>query len=590
MKVRYVSFLLFFASWLLAGNIFAGNNKTPLPADRAFIFSTTIQTPGTVQASWNIAPGYYLYRERLSFQFAPQTTVDIRLPQGEQKINANKRTEEVYEGALNIPIVFPSGVSKVKMSVDYQGCSVHGFCYPPTHQTITLNVNGAPPNAAEKFQALLTNQNSVRDLFHTQSLSVMLLIFAGLGLLLAFTPCVLPMIPILTSIIVGHKQPVTTKKAFFLSTTYVLGASVTYAIAGLIAASMGSSLQAWLQQPWIIAVVSGLFVVLSLSLFGVYDLRLPAYWQNRITAVSRKQEGGTYAGAFIMGMVSTLIVSPCVTAPLVGVLMYIAQTGNLALGAGALFALGIGMGIPLIILGVSAGKWLPKRGPWMIIVQKIFGLLMLGMALWLLSRVASLTTIIAFCGVLMFATAIYFGAYLSKQDDAKDWYHRAGWSFALLATLLMFTVAVPNVLQIFTNQSALQKITDLESFTVVHSIADLDKQLSLARAAGKPVMLDFYADWCESCVAMEKNVFSMPDVKKSIDSFILLRADLSENTAADEALLKNYEVIAPPTVLFFNDQGKEVNSHRIVGELSANEFMSRVNTFFTASCDKSVTC
>ncbi|MCW5584073.1 MAG: protein-disulfide reductase DsbD, partial [Gammaproteobacteria bacterium] len=460
---------------------------------------------------------------------------DVRFPQSQLKQNPNHIGEEVYSGQVTIPVALQTMNQQIQLSVDYQGCSERGFCYPPMSKTYQLDLTNHAALPAQgdhhlsafysSFRALLTDQNDVHHLFSSQSLGVMLLIFAGLGLLLAFTPCVLPMIPILTSIIVGHKQPVSTKKAFLLSSTYVLGASITYAMVGIVAALMGNSLQAWLQQPWIIAMVSILFVILSLSLFGLYDLRLPRYWQNHITAISRKQEGGTYIGVFIMGIVSTLIVSPCVTAPLVGVLMYIAQSGNVVLGAGALFVMSVGMGMPLIAIGVSTGKWMPRRGPWMNAVQKTFGVLMLCMAAWLFSRVVSFP-----------------------------------------------------------------ESTAASSFVVVHNEKDLHQQLINAQALRKPVLLDFYADWCESCVSMDKKVFNEPSVRHVLNQFVLLRADLSANNADDAALLKTYNVIAPPTVLFFNHQGQEVNSHRIVGELSAQEFMTRINTFITASCDKKVTC
>lgn len=521
MRVKFA--LICLMIWMTVGQAFAVTK--PLPADQAFALSVSMDNANKVNVHWQIAKDYYLYRQKIHFDFEPKVAADFQLPPGQLK----KDEHEVYTGDVNIPVALNTQMKTVQFKVDYQGCSDKGFCYPPMQQVMTLNLAANSVMPVNSLSSLLTDQNSVRDLLGSQSLGVMLLIFGGLGLLLAFTPCILPMIPILTSIIVGHKQPVSTKKASLLSSTYVLGSALTYAAAGMIAASMGGSLQVWLQQPWIIALVGGLFILLSLSLFGVYDLRLPGKLQNRITAISRKQQGGTYAGAFVMGMVSTLIVSPCVTAPLVGVLMYIADSGNMALGAGALFAMGIGMGIPLILIGTSAGKWLPKRGRWMILVQKAFGVLMLGMALWMFSRVYAVAN-----------------PYSDVQTNS--------------------------------------------SFTLVHNMQDLNHQLMIAQASGKPVILDFYADWCESCVDMDKNVFSMQDVLHGLNKFVLLRADLSRNTAADEDLLRNFDVIAPPTVLFFNNQGQEVNSHRIVGELNAKDFMTRINTFITASCDKKMTC
>lgn len=596
---------------LFAMPVFAMANTNPLPAYEAFPFSATVENSHTIHVHWQIAKDYYLYKQKLRFTFEPQVEADIQWPQGKIQQDSGRSPYEIYMGEVTIPITLHTQTQQVRLDVNYQGCSDKGFCYPPRQDSILIDLatqtvttvsdvaKKAMAQAASQSQeshasltSLLTNQNGVKEILASQNMGMLLLIFAGLGLLLAFTPCVMPMIPILTSIIIGHKQPVSTRKAFLLSSTYVLSSSLTYAAAGVLAAYMGSSLQAWLQQPWIIAIVSGLFVLLSLSLFGVYDLRLPNRWQNRITAISRKQEGGTYIGVFIMGMVSTLIVSPCVTAPLVGVLMYIAESGNMALGAGALFIMGIGMGIPLIVIGMTAGKWLPKRGPWMTGVQQIFGLLMLGMAMWLLSRVYSLSVIIVFCAVLFVAAAIYFGVYRTRFEGRHTLNRMMGTISGIAGVLLLITVSVPSLMNTTVNAFTTTQLSVVEAnkFTIVHNMEELNKQLSLAQSSGKPVILDFYADWCESCVVMDKNVFSVPEVLNSLSHFVLLRADLSQNSAADADLLKNYDVIAPPTVLFFNDHGQEVNSHRIVGELNANEFLSRINTFITASCDTKVTC
>lgn len=587
--------LMLIALWVVSSATLAAERGKPLSADKAFAFTTTIDSTRTMSVKWQIAPGYYLYRQRIHFAFTPNLKAQIHFPQGKIQQDRGHDPYEVYAGDISIPIVFQTEVQKVQLKVDYQGCSERGFCYPPAHQTVMLDFTNKllpqnnqvkpPPQFQGSLQTLLTDQNGVRDLLNSQRLSVMLLLFAGLGFLLAFTPCVLPMIPILTSIIVGHKQPVSTGRAFLLSSTYVLGSSITYALAGMMAASMGSSLQAWLQQPWIIGMVSGLFILLSFSLFGMYELRLPRYWQNRITAISHKQQGGTYLGVFVMGAVSTLIVSPCVTAPLVGVLMYIAESGNIMLGAGALFAMGIGMGLPLIVIGVSTGKWLPKRGPWMKLIQYLFGIMMLGMALWLLSRVFATIALLKWGAMLLIGVALFFGFYQSQLEEPRVQNRRIAWKTGLTGVFLMVLINTP-----FVRNSISSHDIASRSFKIVHNVADLDQQLLIAQASHKPVMLDFYADWCESCIVMDKKVFSLPDVINSLNHFVLLRADLSKNNTADELLLKQYDVVAPPAVLFFNNHGREVNSHRIVGELNPQEFMTRINTFITASCDTKVTC
>lgn len=584
--------MLFIACF--ATTLFAGANRKPLSPEQAFVLTVKSTQSHKVTAQWDITPGYYLYRQRLHISLVPNTDAEILYPQGQIKQDANRGRYEVYTGKLIIPILLQKSVASTQLNIEYQGCSENGFCYPPVHKNIVLNFNDqttATPTLLNtshtSLQTLLTDQNGVRALFGSQHFFIMLLIFTGLGLLLAFTPCVLPMVPILTSIIVGHKQAVTTKKAFLLSASYVLGASITYAIAGIIAALMGNSLQAWLQQTWIIALVSGLFVLLAFSLFGFYDLNLPRYWQNRISLLSGKQKSGTLMGVFIMGMVSALIVSPCVTAPLVGVLMYIAETGNVVLGASALFMMGIGMGIPLLLVGTSAGKLLPKSGPWMQAMKKIFGVLMLGMAIWLLARVAAPATLIIFCGMILLGIAFYLSITLARRFEQRTWLRPFGYATALLSIVFMISgIATPHVL----NGWIASRNELAHSFTVVKDIAELNKQLANAIASNKPVLLDFYADWCESCIIMDKKVFNDPAVKQALKDFILLRADLTDNNAADEAIIKKFDIVAPPTVLFFNNQGHEVNKYRIVGEMDEKEFTTRLNTFITASCDKNLHC
>lgn len=594
MSVKKSVAWLYLCLWVFLINTFAVShvfaNATPLPIDQAFISRVVFNSPESISAEFTIAPGYYLYSERLRLTFDPPISTNIRYPQGETKYDAHRGKYSVYMGKLVIPVALTPHTQQLKMTLNYQGCSEHGFCYPPVEKSFAVDVENQQiipiikdvrANAEEpaSLRMLLTDQNRIHAVLASEHMGMLLAIFLGLGILLAFTPCVLPMIPILTSIIVGQKEVADTKKAFLLSAIYVLGSAMTYAAVGMLAALMGSSLQTYLEQPWIIALVSGLFILLALSLFGVYDLHIPRRWQSNITALSRRQKGGTYAGVFIMGVVSSLIVSPCVTAPLVGVLMYIAKTGDLVLGASALFMLGIGMGIPLIAIGTSAGKLMPRRGPWMVMVQRLFGVLMVGMAIWLLSRIHSLAVISTFIAILFLTAAIYFLIY--KKN------YKIGLAVGLTSiTIILGGVTVPALL----SSNTIAKNTLTPTFVVIRSTEELQKQLLIAQSVNKPVLLDFYADWCSSCVAMDKDVFDIPAVKKALTQFVLIRADLSANNAADELLLKNYSVVAPPTVLFFNNHGQEVDTRRIVGEIDASEFLNRLNTFFTASCDTRIPC
>lgn len=570
-------------------------NVVPLPPEQAFQLSVSFIRPGVVLAEWHIARGYFLYAKRTKIDFSPNVNVTIPYPQGDLKYDEEHGRYEVYSGDISVPIQLPQNTSPSTMSINYQGCSQDGFCYPPMNKSFMLNMTdltvmemsdiGNVTPAAPSFKSLLTNQHNVESLLKHRHFGMMLLIFGALGLLLAFTPCVLPMIPILTSIIIGQKHAPGTGKAFLLSATYVIGMSITYACAGLVAASLGSSLQVWLQKPAVIAIVCAVFLLLALSLFGLYELRFSRRWHNWISAWSNRHEGGTYVGVFFMGVLATLVVSPCVTAPLVGVLIYIGQTGNLIFGASALFAMGLGMGVPLLLIGMSAGKWLPKSGAWMKAVKEMFGIFMVGMAIWLLSRVVSHAVTMALFGLLFLGAAGFVGLYLPKLIHFRNINRTIG--FATFLVGIFFILNGMNAMM-FTPTASRQANSSI--FTIVHNMADLNKQLTLAAASNQPVLLDFYADWCASCVEMDRHVFNTGDVRQALNNFVLLRADLSGNTSEDSDVLKTFGVIAPPTMLFFNNAGQEVNSRRIVGELDANEFLTRLNSFMTASCDKKVQC
>jgi thiol:disulfide interchange protein DsbD len=510
--------------------------ELPLPADQAFVLSASVPKANEIELIWRIAANYYLYVKQIQISFDSQVKSVINLPQGELRYDTIRGRFEAYAGDVRVPIQLqvlqekksPS-IKSINMQVNYQGCSAEGFCYPPIQRNMIINLNNLTiAEAVSKpihLSGLLTDQNMVKQALSTGHLGFLLLIFTTLGLFLAFTPCVLPMIPILVTLIVGQKKSINSFNSlrnFLLSLTYVLGTAVTYAFAGLLAASLGATLQLWLQQPWIIAFVSGLFVVLALSLFGLFELRLPAFFQQQIIKWTNQQTAGSYLGVFCMGILSTLIVSPCVTAPLVGVLMYIAQTGDKWLGSLALFTMGLGMGMPLLLVGMSAGRFLPKSGSWMILIKKLFGLLMIAMAIWLMGRVVDLSAISPF-----------------------------KWRVA--------------------NQTK-------PTFTLVRDIDDFNHQLLLAKSQHQRVLLDFYADWCDACVIMDSEVFAKTVVKQALSNYKLLRIDLTANTKRDELLLKYFNVIAPPTVIFFDTTGIEFSAKRVVGELGTQEFLSRLQS------------
>lgn len=562
----------------------ATSNITPLPADQAFVFSTSLIKPNEIRLEWRIAPQYYLYTKQMQVSFTPDIKADIQLPQGELQYDTQRGRFEAYSGYISIPIVVIGADLKqsFQMKVQYQGCSHEGFCYPPMQRLLQVDLNAGTIQSIEQtiklstdqsFSTLLTDQNKIKQLLDTSHIGIVLLIFLGLGLLLAFTPCVLPMIPILTSIIVGQHR-LNLRQSFLLSLTYVLGSAFAYALAGWTAAAFGGLIQVWLQQIWVTLLMSGFFVLLALSLFGVYDVRLPHPIQSKLTKwTHRPHHQSSYTSVFSLGLLSTLIVSPCVTAPLVGVLMYIAQTGDKWLGSTALFAMGLGMGIPLLLIGTSAGRWLPKTGQWMIIVKQVFGLLMLAMAVWLISRVLNQTiTTLLWSGFLL-VVALFFVKILPKFTT-KSISLTLGitCTFFSLLTILSTMHGGALLYPLQANADTAAKNT----FIMVKNIPEIERQLVLSRMKHQPVILDFYADWCESCVAMDTQVFSSNSVKKVLSDYKLLRVDLTVNNSQTQALMTHFQVIAPPTVLVFDGWGKEVAVKRMVGELSAKEFLQRL--------------
>ena len=579
----------------------------PLPPNEAFQVSITVSSVDhQVVTHWKMAPGYYLYANKLHFELTPAVPFKATLPQAISKSDPLNGMVDVYEGALTIPLQLESTLGASHLEVAYQGCSREGFCYPPTTESFdfdfsstTIDDSSASTATASanrvvtphSISALMTDQYGVQSLLADENRGFLLLVFLGLGILLAFTPCVLPMLPILTGIIAGQKRSASPRKALILSFIYVLGMAITYALAGVLAAYAGGSLQVMLQKPWVIIASSILFVLLAFSLFEFFELPVSRRWQNAVSSWSRRHEGGTFVGVFLMGMLSTLVVSPCVTAPLVGVLLYIGRTGDMLLGGSALFVMGLGMGIPLMVLGVSAGRWLPKSGQWMQAVTKSFGVIMLGMAIWLLGRIIPVTAMVVLWGLYLVGIALFFSLYLTRVIGRHRINHTLGFAAGAAGLLMILsTMGLPALVSNWTGGVGTPVLQATSDFTVVHGQAELQAQLAEAKKAGQPVLVDFYADWCTSCVVMETEVFAHKNVQLALQPFKLVQVDLSENTAEDQALMQAYEVIAPPTVLFFSVSGQEVSGRRIVGEMGAKDFLNRINLFIAANCDKKAQC
>lgn len=586
---RLISFigLIFFSSLVYA--------VQPIPVDQAFALSTQISADKhSLLATWQIAPGYHLYRDHFNFTVSPTSSAhlgNIILPPGIPQEDDILGKYQVYEKNLALTIPFENlKAGTFALTLHYQGCADASFCYPPVTKQIELRSDGsnisfstAVPNpvitATTQFGT--TEQDKVAHLLAGKNWFLIMLGFLGFGLLLAFTPCVLPMIPILSSIIVGQDGSITVVRAFLLSLAYVLAMAVTYAIAGVIAATAGSYVQAFLQNPWVIGIFSFIFVLLAMSLFGFFELRLPNFLHHHVTQISNKQSSGSYVGVAIMGCLSTLIVSPCVTAPLIGVLSYIGRTGDAVLGGTALFTMGIGMGIPLIIIGTLGGEFLPKAGTWMDTIKHIFGVVLLGVAIFLLSRILSPHITMLLWAALLIFTAIYMGALTTKprKHSSKLW-KSVGLILLVYGFLLLVGATMGNTdpLQPLAIKQAIpvSNQPQAEPFRVATNLQQVAQALTDAKNQSKPALIDFYADWCIACKEMDENVFNNPNVQRKLNNYILIRADITANDSDSIALEKHFNVVAPPTILFFDTVGAEITNSRIVGEVDATNFLSHI--------------
>ena len=582
-----------------------------LPADQAFAFGAEVIDGNTIVATWDIADGYYLYRDKFEFSVEDGAGVSlgkITYPKVSKVIDDDVFGEmPVYYKEVSIKIPLNRTVlSPVDMTLraNFQGCADAGFCYPPESQTMGLSLpkgekGGSTPvvvsdPAAEPTHLTISEQDSIANSLENDGIIMIILTFFGFGLLLAFTPCVFPMIPILSSIIVGQGEQVTTRKALTMSVVYVLAMALTYTVAGVIAGLFGANLQATFQTPWILILFSLVFVALSFSMFGFYELQLPASWQSKLTEISNSQKGGTLAGVAIMGFLSALIVGPCVAAPLMGALIYIGQTGDAVLGGLALFALSMGMGAPLIAIGASAGKLLPKAGPWMDAIKAVFGVLLLAVAVWMLERIVPPAVALLMWAMLLIISAVYMGALTQLDAAASGW--RKLWKGVGLVLLIYGGLELVGVAS--NAEDPLQPLRGISlgsgsgsiangvaqhqevEFKKIKSLADLEREVALATSQGKGVMLDFYADWCVSCKEMERYTFADPAVQKEFAKGVLLQADVTANDDLDKELLKKFKLLGPPSMIFWNKKGEELPQMRLVGFLEADKFAEHVRKAF----------
>ncbi|MCA3898297.1 protein-disulfide reductase DsbD [Vibrio vulnificus] len=586
----------FVIGWLMISSpamALFGNNQTStfgsgsndfVPVDQAFPFNF-FQQDHRLTLDWQVKEGYYLYQQRLSFSAENVTLGDIQMEDGQPYRDEFFGDVNIYTNPLFVNIPMQDWQPGAKVIVQYQGCAKAGFCYPPETRVIDIasftNGDMAPATTLaqtpRQLETSTTNTSTPQPLTEQDQLASGLadnwwtpLLFLALGVGLAFTPCVLPMYPILTSIVLGSGK-LSQRRALGLSLVYVQGMALTYTLLGLVVASAGLQFQAAMQHPYVLIGLSILFVTLALSMFGVYTLQLPSGVQTWLNNLSNKQQGGSSAGVFAMGAISGLVCSPCTTAPLSGALLYVAQSGDLLTGGVALYALAMGMGIPLILVAVFGNKLLPKAGGWMDRVKTLFGFVLLAAPIFLLERILP----------EMWSTALWSSLGIAAFGwlyHVKNSLEFGGWkqsAVGIIAVLGLFASAQP-ALNYWFSDSTQQAQTSEVSFIKIRNVEELQQQLTLAKQAKKPVMLDFYADWCVACKEFEKYTFHDPAVAAQLKQFVLLQADVTRNQAQDIELLQAQQVLGLPTIDFWDAQGNPVSNARLTGFMQAAPFLEHI--------------
>jgi len=579
-----------FSSHAFAG-LFDNQSKSQfVPVDQAFAFDFQ-QSENQLNLNWQIKPGYYLYRQQIKLNPVQAELAPLDLPKGTWHEDEFYGKTEIYTQRLNLPVTVKSAAKGATVSVTYQGCAEAGFCYPPETRIVPLSevvaeASGPHPNPLpqERGQTSVDSPSSLspaptakppstlspgeRGSDNTEPtqlpFSALWAFLIGIGI--AFTPCVLPMYPLISGIVLGGKQRLSTARALLLTFIYVQGMALTYTALGLVVAAAGLQFQAALQHPYVLIGLSALFVLLAASMFGLFTLQLPSSVQTRLTLMSNRQQGGSAGGVFAMGALAGLICSPCTTAPLSAILLYIAQSGNMWLGGGTLYLYALGMGLPLMLITIFGNRLLPKSGPWMETVKIAFGFVILALPVFLLERILGEPWGVRLWGLL--GVAFFGWAFITSLQATKSWMRVV--QIILLGAALVSAKPLQDWAfgpPIATRQAHL-------NFTKIANIQQLDK--ALAEAKGKPVMLDLYADWCVACKEFEKYTFSNPQVQQQLANTVLLQADVTANNAQDNALLKHLQVLGLPTILFFDTTGQEQPDARVTGFMDANDFRTHL--------------
>jgi thiol:disulfide interchange protein DsbD len=554
----------------------------------------------TIEVGFRILPGYYLYKDKIAVRVLNENirAGSLELPKGKMKTDEFFGEQEVYYDEVVGRLSLARGsVDALDLDVEltYQGCADAGLCYLP--QTTRLSVAlpaadtvtdlaGMPADRAGAASDALpvSEQGRLEQVIASGDFWLIVATFFGMGLLLSLTPCVLPMVPILSGIIAGAGANVSPARGFGLAFSYVMGMALVYTSLGIAAAMAGAQLQAFFNQPWVLALFAGVFILLALGMFGLYDLQMPNALQSRLASVSGRQRSGTVVGAFVMGALSSLIVTACVAPALIAALSWMAKTGDVLTGGTALFAMSLGMGAPLLAVGAAQGKFLPKAGPWMVAIKGAFGFMFIGLAIYMLSRVLpGVVSLLLWAGLAVLG-GVFMGGMTTLAPDAGIT-RKLGKGFGLLAIfygLVLFFGALAggtNPLKPLASVNLGGGIDAGEQhlgFKRIKTVADLDRELAAAAASGRSAMLDFYADWCVTCIEMEEYTFIRPEVQAALANTVTLQADVTKNDAEDRALLKRFGVFGPPWIIFFDEHGKERDGYDVVGFMSAEEFAAHV--------------
>ncbi|MFC0227615.1 protein-disulfide reductase DsbD [Serratia aquatilis] len=554
-KLIFLLCSLFFLPQAAQASLFGQNGANAfVPVDQAFTFDFK-QQDHQLTLSWQIRPGYYLYRQQIKLVPQQATLGEFKLPDGLKHRDEFFGEVAIFKEPLVLTIPLLQAGANASLSVTYQGCAAAGFCYPPETRIVPLS---------EVTAALESPVPSAQTETKATNLPFSPLWALLIGIGIAFTPCVLPMYPLISGIILGRERPHSSARILVLSVVYVQGMALTYTLLGLVVAAAGLQFQAALQHPYVLIGLSILFFALALSMFGCYSLQLPSSLQTRLANWSNTQRGGSLVGVFVMGALAGLICSPCTTAPLSAILLYIAQSGNMWAGGGTLYLYALGMGIPLVVVTVFGNRLLPRSGPWMQYVKEAFGFVILALPVFLLERVIGDVWGLRFWSLLGLA---FFGwAFVLSLKSSSGWVRVM--QVILLAALVM--AARPLQDWAFGNTTAQEAVQPHLNFTRINNIAQLD--LALQQAQGKPVMLDLYADWCVACKEFEKYTFSDPVVQAKLANTLLLQADVTANNSEQVALLKHLKVLGLPTILFFDETGRELPSARVTGFMNAEAF------------------